>query len=378
MSGAESHARPTNDVPDGSSAASDGFLSSWVLRATTGSFVLAAILAVFVVVVNGVGSAVTQPVLIIFLVNLPVVVGLQTFSGNSGVISFGHVAFMAIGAYTAALMSTPVLVKQTELANAPAFIRNAHFGFVGSALIAVAVTACVAFPLGFVFARLAHPAAASIASLGWLVIAQTIIANWYSVTHGTATFYGIPSYTTVWNALLCGVIVIVAAMTFRRSPIGYGLRATKSNPLVARAIGVNMVRARVAAWVLSAALAAVGGVLYSGYLVSLAPSNFFFSLTVTIVVMAIIGGPTVSGAVVGAIVISVLNEVLRRVETATSRPGLSTVVVAAIFTALMMTRPEGLLGRWELDEIALRGLRRLILSRTVRLAPRSREEVDAP
>jgi branched-chain amino acid transport system permease protein len=369
-------ARPT----DGSSGGAEVVAPTtdlWIVRALRGTLVVAALLSLLVVLVNTFGSAVTQPVLIIFLVNLPVVIGLQTFSGNSGVISFGHVAFMAIGAYTAALMSTPVLIKQTEIGNAPAFIQNAHFGFVGSTLIAIGVSACVAFPLGFVFARLAHPAAASIASLGWLVIVQTIIANWYSVTHGTATFYGIPSYTTVWRALICCILVIAAAMIFRRSPLGYGLRATKSNPLVARAIGVNMVRARVAAWVLSAALAAVGGVLYAGYLVSLAPSNFFFSLTVTILVMAIIGGPTVSGAVFGAALISILNEVLRRVETATSQTGLSTIVVAAIFTVLIMIRPEGLLGRWELDELIVRAVRRVAPSHDIRLAPRSREEVDS-
>ena len=75
-------------------------------------------------------------------------------------------------------------------------------------------------------------------------------------------------------------------------------------------------------------------------------------------VMVIVGGRSVSGAVIGAAAIAVLNEFLRRGENSIERFGLSTMVLAAIFVAMMILRSEGLLGRWELDELIARWARR--------------------
>jgi branched-chain amino acid transport system permease protein len=294
----------------------------------------------------------------IFLVNLLVVVGLQTFTGNSGVVSFGHVGFMGIGAYVTALLSTSTTLKQTQIPHAWGFVRHAHLAFLPSTLVAVAVTCVIALPVGFVFARLSG-AAAAIATLSWLVIVRTVIANWDALTHGTFTFYGIPAYTTIWWALGWAIAAIFVARLFRESGLGLSLRATSADALVARAIGVNLARARLAAWILSAGLAALGGVVYAHYILALAPTSFDFDLTFLLLVMVIVGGRSVSGAVIGAAVIAVLNEVLRRGENSLNRFGLSTVVLAAIFVAMMIFRSEGLLGRWELDELLVRGTRSL-------------------
>ncbi len=328
----------------------------WVTRALLGSALLSGLLAAGVVGIQLTSGPTTQTVLLIFLINLLVVIGLQTFTGNSGVVSFAHVAFMGIGAYTAALMSTDPVLKQTQIPDAPGFIRHADLAFLPAALVAIAVTCAIALPVGFVFARLTGGAAA-IATLAFLVIVRTVSANWDTLTHGTFTFYGISEYTTVWWGLGFAIVAIVAARLFRESGLGLGLRATSTDPLVARAIGVNLPLARLAAWVLSAGIAAVGGVLYAHFILSLAPTSFDFDLTFVILVMVIVGGRSVSGAVLGAAVIAVLNEVLRQSEIAVGKQGLSTTVVAVIFLLMMILRPEGLLGRWELDELLVRGLR---------------------
>jgi branched-chain amino acid transport system permease protein len=119
-----------------------------------------------------------------------------------------------------------------------------------------------------------------------------------------------------------------------------------------------MLRARLAGWVLSAGLAALGGVLYAHFILALAPTSFNFEpFTFTFLVMVIVGGRSVSGAVVGAAAIAFVTEVLRRVENATQTQGISPLVLAVIFVGMMILRPEGLLGRWELDELLVRGLR---------------------
>jgi len=330
----------------------------WVVRALLGSALVSTLLAAGVVGIYETGAPATKTVVMIFLINLLVVVGLQVFTGNSGVVSFGHVAFMGIGAYVTALMSTNPSTKRTQIPDAPGFVLDANLGFLPSTLVAIAVTCAIALPIGFIFARLSG-AAAAIVTLSWLVIVFTVIANWDTVTNGTFTFYGIDPHTTVWWGLGWAIVAITIARLFRESGLGLALRATSADELVARAIGVNLLRARLAAWVLSAGMAAVGGVLYAHFILALAPTSFWFELTFLLLVMAIVGGRSVSGAVLGAAVISVLAEVLRRGENATGRFGLSTVVLAAIFLTMMLIRSEGLLGRWELDELATRGLRTL-------------------
>jgi branched-chain amino acid transport system permease protein len=329
----------------------------WVARALVGAAFLSALLAAVVIAIDQLSGSVTENVLMTFLINLLVVIGLQAFTGNSGVVSFGHVAFMAIGAYTTAILSTNPAIKETLIPDAPGFLLNAQLGFVQSTFIAIGVTCLIALPLGFVFARLGG-AAAAIATLAWLVIVRTVIANWETVTAGTFTFYGIEPYTTVWWALAWAIVAITVARLFRESGLGMSLRATSSDELVARAVGVNMTMARLAAWVLSAGIAAVGGVLYAHYILALAPTSFYFELTFLTLVMLIVGGRSVSGAVIGAAIISVIAEFLRRGENATERFGLSTLILAAIFVLIIIVRPGGLLGRWELDELLMRASRR--------------------
>jgi branched-chain amino acid transport system permease protein len=329
----------------------------WIIRALVSSALISGVLAAGVLIVWNTSNAVTQNVVMIFLINLVVVVGLQTFTGNSGVVSFGHVAFMAIGAYVAAITTTSPAIKQSLIPNAPGFLLDAELSFVPALALAVAVTAAIALPVGFVFARLSG-AAAAIATLAWLVIVRTVIANWDRVTAGTLTFYGIPSFTTLGWALGLAIVSIFVARLFRESGLGLSLRATSNDALVARAVGVSVTSARLVAWVLSAAIAGLGGALYAHFILAVAPTAFYFELTFVILVMLIVGGRSVSAAVLGAAVISVISELLRRTESATERFGTSTLVLALIFMVMMIVRPEGLLGRWELEELGLRGWRR--------------------
>jgi branched-chain amino acid transport system permease protein len=337
----------------------------WAVRALLGSSLTSILLAALVIGVYESSSSstpilsATQTVVLIFLYQLIAVLGLQVFTGNSGVVSFGHVAFMGIAAYTTALMSTSPATKQSQIPHAPAFIRHAHLAFLPSTLVAIGVTVAIAIPIGLVFARLSG-AAAAIATLSWLVIVQTVIANWDTLTHGTFTFYGIPDKTNVevWWGLGWAILAIVLARLFRESGLGLALRATSADSLVARAIGVNLLRSRLAAWVLGAGMAAVGGVLYAHFITALAPGFFGFdNLTFTLLVMVIVGGRSVSGVVVGAAAISFIAEVLRRAENAWGKQGVSTLALAAIFLGMMIVRSEGLLGRWELDELLVRGIR---------------------
>jgi branched-chain amino acid transport system permease protein len=329
----------------------------WVARAMVGGGATSLLFALLMIAIFQTGTGRTQQVVLIFLSYLLVVLGLQTFTGNSGVISFGHVAFMAVGGYTAMLMNLSPSVKATQIGGAPGFIRNAHFSFLPATLIAVVVACLIALPFGFVFARLSGTAAA-IATLAGYEIAITVISNWSSVTHGTFTLYGVSTYSndTIFKWMLVwAAIAIVVARLFRESGLGLGLRATSSDELVARAVGVNLPLARLAGWVLSAALAAVGGALYMKFLGALAPTTFSFNPVIVLtLIMFVVGGRSVSGVVVGATLVAVIDEALKRAEISAHRSGLEIIGLAVIFTLMMIFRSEGLFGRWELDELAVR------------------------
>jgi branched-chain amino acid transport system permease protein len=348
----------------------------WYLRALAGATMLAALLAVSVWWVDFAGSPTDKRVALTFLVNLVAVIGIQTFMGNSGVVTFGHVAFVGLGAYTSALLTTPPKTKELSslIPDAPGFILHAELGFVPATLVAVAVVMVFAAIVGVVFVRMSG-AAAAIATLSLLVIVRVVLGNWEQLTRGPKTFFGVPEYTTLGSALAWCVVAIFVARLFRESGVGLRLRASRTDELASQAVGVDIKRARYAAWVLSAGIAAVSGVLYAHLILAFAPQQFFFDLTFLLLVMAIVGGSTVSGAVVGAAGVTILTEFLRRQESGFDLGplhvgeafGLTTLALGVAVLLTVILRPDGLLGRWELDESLGRALRRL----RARRAPRS-------
>jgi len=333
----------------------------WYLRALIGAALVSAVLAVVIVWVEWGGTPTDKRVALTFLINLVAVIGFQVFMGNSGVPTFGHVGFIALGAYTAAVLTTPTERKTAPslIPDAPSFLLNAEFGFIPSLLFGVLIAVLVAAVAGLVIVRL-RGGSAAIATLALLLIIRTVIGNWEEITRGPKTWSGIPEFTTVWVALLVAVGAIFIARFFRESGVGLRLRATRTDELASSAVGVDISRARYASWVLSAGIAGAAGVLWAHYFLSLAPQDFFFTLTFLYIVMVIIGGPSVSGAVAGAGAITLVTEFVRRSETGGIHLGpldfdqvfgLTPVVLGLLVLLTVIKRPEGILGRWELDEL---------------------------
>ena len=356
----------------------------WWLRALMGAALLSALVGVVVLAADAFGSATDQRVAMTFLINLAVATGLQTYVGNSGVISFGHVSFMALGAYGAALFSASPEVKAQSIPDAPAFIVNAELSFVPATLIGIAVAMLVAFLVGFTIVRLAG-AAASVATLGLMVVVFTILSNTDTLTRGSKAFSGIPPYTNLGWGLGAVVLCLTIARLLRDCDLGLGLRSSREDELAAQASGVDITRARLVMWVAGAGMAALGGSLYAHFVLAILPKAFHFDLTFLTVTMVIVGGHSISGAVAGTAAITLMAEFLRRAENGFSigpfslseAPGLTTIVLGLLIVLALTLRPKGLLGRWELDELIARALagRPPEGASPPRLAPtRSREE----
>lgn len=153
-------------------------------------FASAAIILVILAIagLTSFGSGAFERTIIVFLVSLIGVVGIGVYSGNSGILSFGHVGFMGIGAYCASLLTLPVPLKTATLPNLPSWLAATQLDFVTATLIAVLFVGVVAAIIGAAIGRL-EGSAATIATLGLLIIVHGVTIGWRDVTRGAQTFF---------------------------------------------------------------------------------------------------------------------------------------------------------------------------------------------
>ncbi len=299
--------------------------------------------------------------LIVFFISLIAVLGMGVYSGNSGILSFGHLAFMGIAAYLSGILTMPVAMKMMTLANAPAFLATAHLDFFSATVVTVLFVMAVALVLGLVISRL-DGSSATIATLGLLVIVHGIIIGARDITRGSQSFFGVPRWTDITVAAGCAILAIVIARLFKDSVFGLKLRAARDDQLAAGAMGVNVRRERLISWVISAGLVAIAGVLLGHFLGAFSVKKFYFVDTFALLAMLIVGGmATVSGALAGAVLITMVSEFLRRVEGGIDLFGYQTpelfgttqIGIGLIILLVMYRKAGGLLDRLEWDELLL-------------------------
>ncbi len=290
------------------------------------------------------------------LINLIAVVGLYVFVGNSGVLSFGNVAFMAVGAYVSALLTMKSGAKSVFLPDLPAFIATAEWPTFAGALAGGAVAALLGLAVGWPLMRLSG-ISASIATFAVLVVVYIAFGNWTSVTGGQNSLMGLPAYVDLWTALGWALGALVIAFVYQETRSALLLRASREDEAAAQAAGINVVLHRLIAFVISAFLSGIAGVLLAHFLGIVRVENFYLDLTFLIVAMLIIGGRgSLTGAIAGAVVIAVLTELLRQVEVGfhiggflvAAPPGLGDVILALVMLLIILFRPAGIAGGREL------------------------------
>lgn len=306
------------------------------------------------ILVSGSQSVVTE-----MLIRMIAVIGLYIFVGNSGVISFGHIGFMCIGAYAAGWCAAQPMFKQMMLSGLPMILQEHQYPMPVALTLSVLLPTVVAWVLGLAIMRLAGMAAA-IASFAFLMIVYSVYSNWDSVTAGVSTIVGIPKAVGPWTACLFAVGSIIAAYLFQISRYGLLLKACRDDAVAAQASAVNLKRMRLVAFVLSAAVCGLAGGLYAQFLGLLAVESFYLTLTFTVIAMLVVGGmSSLTGAVTGVIAVTVIVEVLRQLEggltigaSSFALPaGAQEIGLGLILALALVFRPAGLSGG---REIAIR------------------------
>ncbi len=292
-----------------------------------------------------------------FLVMLTAVLALGIFAGNSGVLSFGHCAFMALGAQISATLTIAPAIKKGAFPLLSDAILQHQLGLVPALLITMLIVGAVAYLIGLAICRL-NGSSATIATLGLLIIVESLIVAAQGYTRGNQAVYGVPKLTTLPVALLLALVAIVIARLYRDSRPGLLLRASRENEAAALSIGIDVPSQRLTAWVVSAMVAAMAGVMMAHFLTVFSAKQFYFDLTFAIIVMQVVGGiASVTGSIAGAILITAIVEVLRRFENGLDLGfvqvpqifGLTEVGLSLVIIVTLYTRREGLLGFVELE-----------------------------
>ncbi len=348
----------------------------------------AALLAIFGVVVSlafvgGVIGMSVERTVTVFLISLTAIAAMGLYSGNSGILSFGHLAFMAIGAYVAALLTLPAQIKRATLPALPDWFATIELSLFPATLIAIAVTMIVAAGVGLAIWRLER-SAATIATLALLIIAHGVLIGWRDVTRGAQTFFGVPRETTIWVAAGGALIALVVARLYRDSASGLRLRAGRENSIAAATVGVNVPRERFIAFVLSAGLMALSGALIAHFLGAFSPKKFYFTDTFFLLAMLIVGGmTTVTGTMSGAVVVTLVTELLRRFESGFDLGfiavpqifGTTQIGIALLILFALAHRPDGLVGLKEWEEWLVPARRAVVTPKP--LSPAKAEALNA-
>ncbi|WP_284164995.1 branched-chain amino acid ABC transporter ATP-binding protein/permease [Frigidibacter sp. SD6-1] len=292
----------------------------------------------------------------LMLLQAAAVLALAVFSGNSGITSFGHSAFMGLGAYAAALMTMPAAVQKTALPGLPGWLQGHELGLLAALGVAALVGVIVGVASGAVMARLSTGSAA-IGTLAFLIILHVCLVGARDITRGSQTFYGVPRLTGFGVALVAAVLFTFIARLFRESRVGLALRASRENEVAAAALGVSVGRMRLIGWALSITLACVAGALYGHYLGAFSPKDFYFDLTFLLIAMLIVGGRySVTGALAGVVMLTAVVQILRQGEAGLdlglfALPPVFGLPQLGLGLALLLTiwaRPVGMVGLSEL------------------------------
>jgi branched-chain amino acid transport system permease protein len=262
------------------------------------------------------------------------VLGLYFITGLTGQLSLAEGAFFAMGAYTAGILST-------------------RFGlpFPLTIVAAIAVGVVAGLVLGIPTLKLTGHYLA-LATIGFTIIVMIVLTEWTPVTGGADGIGGIAAPTVgpyvleqdfyyFYLVLLFLAPLSYVAWKVKRSRVGRAMLAIREDEISAAASGIAVMRYKVLAFTLSTTFGTIGGALYAhGMTHYISPDFFNFELSVTMLVMLLIGGQfSVPGAILGAVAVSALPELLRFLDT------WYLVVYGAAVVLLVRYMPDGLWGR---------------------------------
>ena len=275
-----------------------------------------------------------QGIAVLIGINLIAVLGLSILTGFTGLFSFGHGGFMAIGAYVSAIVSS-----RLGLPEAIAFPLAILAGALSAALISVLIGKLTLNLKGDYFC---------IATMGFGEAVRIILNN-VNYVGGARGWANLPQYTTWWIVLGLAIVSIVVTWNLINSRQGRNLVAVREEELAAQMAGVDVFRSKMVALIVSAALAGIAGALMANYIQFLRPTMFNMAKSTDLTIMVIFGGlGSISGTIAGTILLVSLPEVFRNFAQ------WRLVIYGLAVIVIMVGRPQGIMGGVELTPSGIR------------------------
>lgn len=271
--------------------------------------------------------------IVIIGINIILAVSLNLITGFTGQFSLGHAAFMSVGAYSSAILTTKL--------GYPFII-----GILGSAIFAALAGIIIGIPT----LRLKGDYLA-IATLGFGEIIKILLFN-NDYVGGAMGLNDIPRYTT-WSWLYFFVVAtILIIRNFVKSSSGRACISIREDEIAAESMGVNTTFYKVLVFTIGAIFAGIAGALYAHFFYFIKPDSFGFMKSVDILVIVVFGGlGSITGSVLGAIILSLISLFLQGI------PELRMVVYSLILFLIMVYRPSGLLGDTDIKLFKKRGVK---------------------
>lgn len=284
-------------------------------------------------------------VIAVICIEVIATVGLAVFTGFTGLFSLGHAAFMAIGAYTAAIL--------TYFYNVP-FVLALIAGMIMSVLVSL----ILGFPT--LRAKLRGDYFA-IATLGFGEAIRVILEN-LPITQGARGLPGIEHYTTLPVAIVFAVIVVWMTRNFVLSKYGRNAIAVREDAVAAEMAGIDLFKVRALSLAYSAALGGLAGGLFAHYLNFIQPAMFTSVLSTQLISAVVAGGiGSITGPVLAIALFIAVPEVLRVANM------WRLVAYGLILVLIMIFRPSGIMGY---HELSFAGIRRIFVKEHAGKSPR--------
>lgn len=298
-----------------------------------------------------------KQILSLIAINAILALSLNLIYGFTGMFSLGHAGFMAIGAYVCTLLILTPAQKETMwiLETISPWLSELSTPFLPAVLLGGFAAALCGLLIGLPVLRLGGDYL-GIATLGFAEIIRVVITNATPLTNGALGIKGIPQYATLWWNYGFLIFTLYVFVMLLRSNVGNVLKAVRDDEIAAKTMGVNTFFYRVLSFSIGAFFAGVGGALMAALISTIDPKMFNFLLTFNVLMIVVAGGlGSITGSIIGSIVITVMLEWLRIVESPVSLfgidiagvPGMRMVIFSLMLLAIILFRREGLMGMRE-------------------------------
>jgi branched-chain amino acid transport system permease protein len=270
-------------------------------------------------------SGYQEGIVVLLCINCVAAMGVSLLTGFTGIFTLGHAAYMALGAYTTAIMTV-----------------RYHVHWLPAIVAGGVVAVLVAWLIGIPTLRLTGDYYA-IASIGLGEAIRLILENWQSFTRGARGFPGIGSYASRGVAVTFFTVLGILMFNLLSSRLGRELKASRDDRVAASLMGFNTPASRMKALLISAFYCGIAGALLGGYMNFIQPSMFDMMKSTELTAVVVFGGlGSMSGTLLGSAIVTLVMEVFRNISQ------YRMLIYGGLLVVIMVLRPEGLLGNREI------------------------------